>query len=562
MAKYSERSVRTTALMPWRPALVAATVISCLSCSPPTPALNAIVPNSGYPRQLLAVDGTTLYASVVWDPGPSERVLYNGLFGTSYFQIPTDATPGPHSVAIRNSNGTSALVPVNVLPYEDFRDDPTTTTPYFPPPRVEDVALLLAAGNGPINLALTVAAANLDVNATVAVAEINDAQARVERLVSATVRWGALPVDYLQNHKPSTFGYPVYHYAQLLSVVENVTLGSTLEVTVENTDGKTSTRTLSIPHSLDQLDADGDGLRDAWEDVSYPVSGRAISLSAMGTRKWRKDVLVEVDWIADAQPHPDLWQHVEAAFAEAPVLNPDGSRGVNVIIDRGQGGALGNGGETLADHDCLTFEDPAPAGNTDCPTLKSLFDYKRTNFDADRLLIFHYAVLGRQHVNLRYGGEGERHGNDFFLTPLGNPFWTDVEVQVGMLVHELGHNLGFSHGDLKSDDQDFPRKPNLPSVMNYRYTWFGANGDCTTSTGGIYSYSQGTLARLAEAHVDEQVGICDGIPADLNGDSVESMVPLTIDIDEDGDTTGVSDDFDQWGNLLLRFDVNSNWSNN
>ena len=58
----------------------------------------------------------------------------------------------------------------------------------------------------------------------------------------------------------------------------------------------------------------------------------------MGTNKWRKDILVEVDWMAAAAPQPSLWQKVEQVFRDAPVLNPDGSRGVNIIIDHGQGG--------------------------------------------------------------------------------------------------------------------------------------------------------------------------------------------------------------------------------
>ena len=82
----------------------------------PTPTLSAFAPGSGYPRQLLAVQGTTLFASIVWDVGqPTETVLQNGLFGTNYFQIPATATPGVHAVAMRNSRGTSAPQNVTVL---------------------------------------------------------------------------------------------------------------------------------------------------------------------------------------------------------------------------------------------------------------------------------------------------------------------------------------------------------------------------------------------------------------------------------------------------------------
>jgi hypothetical protein len=549
----------------WRIVATAATAITCCSCTVPVPVLNSVVPGTGYPRQLLAVDGTTLFASVVWDPGPNEKVLYNGLFGTSYFQIPTDATAGPHMVALRNNNRTSGTVQVNVLPNQDFRDDPTATKPYFPAPRIEDIGVLLAGGSGPVQLALTIAAANLDVDAKVTITEVVGKSPPVERTVVASVGWSALPVDYLQAHTPSTFGYPVYHYTQLLSIVENVTLGSMLQVTVENTDLKTATRTLPIPVSLDQLDGDGDGLLDSWEEGSYPApSGRSISLSTMGAHKWKKDILVEVDWIADANPHFDLWQGVEASFSNAPVLNPDGSHGVHIVIDHGQSAVLSNGGEILADHSCLTFANPPPPGTIACPNTQSFFSYKAAHFDPDRLRIFHYAILGRKHANSLASGEGERHGNDFFITPLGslNFLWPLVGVQVGTFVHELGHNLGFSHGDLTSDDQDYPSKFNLPSVMNYRYTWFGISAGCDLTTGGVYTYSEGTLASLNESSVDESVGICDGQDLDMDGGGVLSGA-RAIDLNMDGDTNDVSDDFDQWGHLLLKFDtVDSKWHKN
>ena len=58
-----------------------------------------------------------------------------------------------------------------------------------------------------MDVALTIAAANLDLDATVAVAEIVGGTP-VARRVRSTVSWGALPVDYLQHHQPDTFGYP------------------------------------------------------------------------------------------------------------------------------------------------------------------------------------------------------------------------------------------------------------------------------------------------------------------------------------------------------------------
>ena len=87
------------------------------------------------------------------------------------------------------------------------------------------------------------------------------------RRIRNTISWGALPVDYLQHHQPDTFGYPIYHYAQLLSVVEGVGLGSTVQVTVTNTDGR-ARYGVRLPATLADLDGDDDGLLDSWEDGS------------------------------------------------------------------------------------------------------------------------------------------------------------------------------------------------------------------------------------------------------------------------------------------------------
>ena len=137
-------------------------VVPLAACQ--APHLKAVEPATGYPRQLLAVEGDTERAWVAWDHGtPQEVWLYTGPQGTRYFQIPPEAAPGAHEVVLCNSIGSSQPVQVDVLPAPSS----------YPPPRIEDVALLAldVAGNDATLVLLTVSAANMDTGATLTVTD-------------------------------------------------------------------------------------------------------------------------------------------------------------------------------------------------------------------------------------------------------------------------------------------------------------------------------------------------------------------------------------------------------
>jgi hypothetical protein len=519
--------------------LVMAFLLVNMGCTTRPPTLNAIVPGTGYPRQLLSVDGDSLFASVIWDVGlPTETSIYNGLFGTRYFQIPATATAGVHPVILRNSNGSSSTVNVTVL----------AASGTFPPPRIEDIGIFSTSATANPDVLLMVTGANLDTDATVTV---NGSA------VKSTISWGALPVAYLQNHVPASFGYPIYHYLQLMNIVESVTLGTALNVVVTNTDGQTAAKTYTLPGSLAQLDADGDGLLDSYDGGTFTApSGGTIDLAAMGTQKGHKDLLVEVDWINAAAPNAGIWDDIENVFRDAPVLNPDGSRGINIIIDRGQGEPFTGGGDILDDHTTMDFGANSASGYVD------FFTYKSSNFDNDRLTVFHYAVFGRARPN-GSSGRGEVFGNDFMVTFRNFGNWTQDIAQAGTFVHELGHNLGLTHGDLLTTPAQWneTQKPNFPTTMSYRYQFPGVSIDCDFATESIHTYSQGMFARVTESGVNENTGICDNAPLDMNGDGTLTNGPM--DVSQDGDSTDTHDDFDQWGNLILDFDgPGSSWNNN
>src|SRR6185436_14699235 len=97
----------------------------------------------------------------------------------------------------------------------------------------------------------------------------------------------------------------------------------------------------------------------------------------------------------------------------------------------------------------------------------------------------------------------------------------------------------------------------------------GVDLGCDLVPDGVYTYSQGTLAPLDESFVDETIGICDHVPVDLNlppgvgsrGDGQYTAGPMELV----GNNTPneKSDDFDQWGHLLLNFTTQgSGWNGN
>ena len=166
-----------------------------------------------------------------------------------------------------------------------------------------------------------------------------------------------LPISYMKDHIPATFKYPVYHYSQLAIVVPELAAGTELTLKTTNSDGKEHRYSYRLPADWKDVDSDGDGLLDRWETGTYTApSGATIDLAAMGVDPHKKDILIEADWVEVAAPPEVVWTKLEEAFANAPVLNPDGTTGVNIIVDRGQGGAFVGGGDLLTpNHQSMSY---------------------------------------------------------------------------------------------------------------------------------------------------------------------------------------------------------------
>jgi hypothetical protein len=286
-------------------------------------------------------------------------------------------------------------------------------------------------------------------------------------------------------------------------------------------------------------DTDGDGIDDGDEVLG---SG-GVDYLAMGARPVKKDVLLEFDWFDDAnecgahshRPTPAVIERATEAFAAAPVANPDGTTGVNLISDYGQGGPF-TGGNLVADADGVI------AGNVFGADYLGI---RASNFAPARAGKFHYVLMPHRYAtNSTSSGYAEILGNDMIVSLYCAGTTSNV---ANTIVHELGHNLGLRHGG----NENTNNKPNYNSVMNYRYQFAGIDTNCTVPGDGVLDFSTGTRASIFELMLIEGDGICNGVDVDWNENGVIDVGTVTRDINADGDTFGLFNDHNDWANIVL-----------
>lgn len=269
------------------------------------------------------------------------------------------------------------------------------------------------------------------------------------------------------------------------------------------------------------LDTDGDGLPDCWEDGTWWADGLpGIALdgvytlgrlatstnrftlcvdanglngfeSALGecADKFNRDIFVEIDYMEFHRPNSLAVGDVVTAFAGAPAFGPlsgkcDGAGctpgiRLHVQVD-----------EQIAHVDkTALFPCTGPKGGSDADfdTTKTAKFGTATDrasagmLDAKRLA-FHYGLFVHNQsptppsTTNSSSGCAELFGNDFMVsmgswTP-PNPAITahpggvgSRSEQAGTFMHELGHNLGLRHGGVDNANC----KPHHVSVMNYVY---------------------------------------------------------------------------------------------
>jgi hypothetical protein len=286
-------------------------------------------------------------------------------------------------------------------------------------------------------------------------------------------------------------------------------------------------------------DTDGDGIGDG--DEALGTTG-GLNLPALGAKPVKKDLLFELDWFVDAndcashthRPSAGAITRLTSSFAAAPVPNPDGTTGVNVIADYGQGGAF-TGGTEIADANGII--DGGVSG-------AEFLAYKASRFSPAREGYFHYVLMPhRYNTTSSSSGQAEVYGDDLIVSL--QCYNSDVNV-ANTIMHEVGHNLGLRHGG----DVDVNNKPNYNSVMNYRYQFPGVDTNCNVAGDGVLDFSAGARASLDENALSEAAGVCGGVALDWNGNGL--LDAGTVAVDVNGDTTRtVLHDHDDWDFMWL-----------
>jgi hypothetical protein len=271
-------------------------------------------------------------------------------------------------------------------------------------------------------------------------------------------------------------------------------------------------------------DTDGDGFPDSWEEPDGGVDTDQdgipdLKLSDFGATPETPDVFVQVGWtktrscillffcstrnrrpslaalrdVQESFDDHDIRLHVDAG--PASLMDPDTG------ASWGSRSRAGNG-----------IEAPAlvPGESGSGFNWGAAFDgYRASLLPPERARIFHFALYIGYFDEEKHSGLSRRNsgagfaGRDLMLAYdafNGSP--TRIE-EAGTFMHELGHNLGLTHGGSLSE-AGVNYKPNYPSLMNYDWQ---LSGVYKYSHLGLLDYSDGTLDAVDENSLSEAQGL-------------------------------------------------------
>ena len=277
--------------------------------------------------------------------------------------------------------------------------------------------------------------------------------------------------------------------------------------------------------SSSTADSDGDGIPNSWETNGYDYDGDGqvdLDFPAWGANPNKKDLFVEMDYMPGLLASQSELDTIVRTFANYPVNNPDGSRGINIHLDAGDAYAkydLGGGNEIQ--YQALRNE-------------QTVGQLRQSNSDPARNGTFHYMVFGDYYTDAPgSSGIAQIDGLNFAVT-LGPQYWgnnVSSNTYVGTFIHELGHNLGLYHGG--DDDVNF--KPNYFSIMNYRYQ---IQGVPRTDGSKYFGYSTQQYATLNENGIYEEDGLGSNSHGFLYDYNYRAVADAPIDFNDNGTIDG------------------------
>ena len=249
--------------------------------------------------------------------------------------------------------------------------------------------------------------------------------------------------------------------------------------------------------TLTAQDFDGDAIPDAIEEQGWYV--------AAGGSPQRQDVWVECDYMpGTVRKRPTVRRRAEGVFARAPV---PGGIALHLSFDdaipfEAQWGDVGTAGGFMATFDRALEErdrsfDVAPFTGADAETMRPYVHY----------CVYVESIGGGGVSGYSFGIPG-----DLFVVAVGQ-YRGEVRPgllragETGILLHELGHNLGLTHGGAAPLAHS-PYKPNHLSVMSYLYAWAFVRLDGERAEYFPYwDYSRAESGLLHEKRLREEKGV-------------------------------------------------------
>jgi hypothetical protein len=305
-------------------------------------------------------------------------------------------------------------------------------------------------------------------------------------------------------------------------------------------------------------DTDGDSLPDAWEINGYDANGDGVvdvDLPGMGASPNKKDLFVEMDYMSGRLATTAAFDRIVQTFATAPVSNPDGTTGIKIHLD---GGAAAGAAYNLGGGNQVPYDSNLQPAESQTDAIKN------ANFASARKAVFHYMLWADDYDNSCSSGNAFAIPNDTFIVTMGPKCgWTTTEnMNVGTFIHELGHDLGLTHGGTDSVNY----KPNYLSVMNYSFQF---NGVPRTSGASWFSYSNFAPPALNERSLNESVGLNTSQASTWktswkcpNGTTRTSgAANAGIDWNCDGDTADIANTSINGDNTRTTLTAQNNWAN-